>query len=291
MKENDVQLFTQGIGTRVESLANAFPGGKRGLAKAVGLSESQLHRIVSESSQPKLETIVAIVEKTGCSLDWIATGEGDRYVDTEMREPMADYAKALLLDDAEAEQRQRRRVSIFFESVKSRKDVVNQALLKSGLSIEDQWVDVLALWLERGFTADDLDALVSLISSVKGGPPENYHLIPGDDHVAFQGAWIGSRGLDQTSLRIVKAAGDSMHPHVSSGDTLLIDTRTNTLSDGTVCAITVDGHLLVKRVQKLMGGGFLLITDNKDYPDQEVTAEQAADVTVVGRVAWIGKDV
>ncbi|WP_417595041.1 XRE family transcriptional regulator [Oceanospirillum sp.] len=75
MNKNSVPLLTAGIGTRISEVSPRV-GGKKELAKMAGLSESQLHRIVSGDSVAKIETIVAIAKAANVSLQWLATGEG-----------------------------------------------------------------------------------------------------------------------------------------------------------------------------------------------------------------------
>ena len=67
--------FTDGVGTRINEAAK-IAGGKKKLAEMAGLSESQLHRIVSGESQAKVEPLAAIARGLGISLEWLATGEG-----------------------------------------------------------------------------------------------------------------------------------------------------------------------------------------------------------------------
>ena len=75
MNKNTVPFLTDGIGTRISEISSLI-GGKRELAKAANLSESQLHRIVAGESQVKLEPIVAMARAANVSISWLATGEG-----------------------------------------------------------------------------------------------------------------------------------------------------------------------------------------------------------------------
>ncbi len=65
--------FTSGIGRRINEISRLV-GGKKRLAQAAGLSESQLHRIVSGESQAKIENVAAMAIHCGVSIDWLATG-------------------------------------------------------------------------------------------------------------------------------------------------------------------------------------------------------------------------
>lgn len=75
MKENTVPFHTEDIGTRINEISTIV-GGKKKLSKLIGISEAQLHRIVSGESQPRLEPIIAMAKEANVSLSWLATGEG-----------------------------------------------------------------------------------------------------------------------------------------------------------------------------------------------------------------------
>lgn len=108
------------------------------------------------------------------------------------------------------------------------------------------------------------------------------------EYLGFRRDWLRSEGLDVDRLAIIRAVGDSMEPTIASGDTLLLDLSDNQPADG-VYALQIDGHLLVKRLQRRVTGSLLVTSDNSMYPPHEVTPDQVNIAKVVGRVVWIGK--
>lgn len=109
--------------------------------------------------------------------------------------------------------------------------------------------------------------------------------------LAFRHKWLRYRGLKAENLVLVFAKGDSMEPTITDNNTLMIDTTQRELNDGQIYVIRTDGHLIVKRIQKLWNKGILLLSDNKEYKEQQVEPNEADDLEVIGRVVWIGKDV
>jgi len=75
MTRNSGPILTSGIGGRITAIADRV-GGKKELARSVGLSESQLHRIIAGESQAKIEIIALIARIGGVTIDWLATGKG-----------------------------------------------------------------------------------------------------------------------------------------------------------------------------------------------------------------------
>lgn len=68
-------FLTARIGTRITEAAKLV-GGKKTLAETIGLSESQLHRIVNGESTAKIDTVTAIADAAGVSLEWLVIGTG-----------------------------------------------------------------------------------------------------------------------------------------------------------------------------------------------------------------------
>ena len=109
--------------------------------------------------------------------------------------------------------------------------------------------------------------------------------------LAFRHKWLSFRGLKPENLVLVFAKGDSMEPTINDNNTLMIDTSNRELSDGHIYVIRTDGHLIVKRIQMLWNKGILLLSDNKEYREQQIEPNEADDLEVIGKVVWIGKDV
>jgi len=159
-------------------------------------------------------------------------------------------------------------------------------------------------WLVTGETSDNTEAKPSANDITK-----EFAMIPGykiqvsagpgstpmDEEptrfLAFRHKWLKYRGLNKKDLVLVFTRGDSMEPTISDNNTLMIDTSQRDMIDGSIYVIRTDNHLVVKRVQKLINKGLLLLSDNKDYKEQIIEPNEANDLEVIGRVVWIGKDV
>lgn len=109
--------------------------------------------------------------------------------------------------------------------------------------------------------------------------------------LAFRHKWLRYRGLKPEDLVLVFAKGDSMEPTINDNNTLMIDTSNRELSDGHIYVIRTDGHLIVKRIQMLWNKGILLLSDNKEYREQQIEPNESDDLEVIGKVVWIGKDI
>ncbi len=89
-EQNITASSAPGLGGRIAKIADLV-GGKKHLAKAIGISESQLYRYISGDSQPTVEPLAAIA-KCGCvHLDWLVLGEGPTGIMREVHEDTAAY--------------------------------------------------------------------------------------------------------------------------------------------------------------------------------------------------------
>lgn len=112
------------------------------------------------------------------------------------------------------------------------------------------------------------------------------------DHLAFKRDWIVKElGLDAKHLALITIRGDSMLGTINSGDLVLLDTRPGMgYSDG-IYVIQLHGALLCKRLHFKLTGVVEVMSDNKAYATEVVSAEELGRLTVVGRVVWHGRRV
>jgi len=121
--------------------------------------------------------------------------------------------------------------------------------------------------------------------------------------MAFRNDWLKREGLKNNKLAVIKAKGDSMEPAIFSGDSLLIDVfigRTINelklgkpanmagLKDG-IYILRLDGRLSVKRLQLDFTGGMYINSDNPAYSQIKVSKADMEELTIVGKVEWIGR--
>lgn len=104
--------------------------------------------------------------------------------------------------------------------------------------------------------------------------------------------WV-RRATGRNPKNIIKALaeGDSMAPTIAEGAELLIDTTDDRLANGKIYALNVDGQLIVKRIHRPVKGGIVLISDNKEYPAEEIASDSQTEIQIIGQVVWSGKNI
>lgn len=109
--------------------------------------------------------------------------------------------------------------------------------------------------------------------------------------------WLSDDGLlelvgrrSANGLNIINVPTDSMEPTIPKGALVVIDTKVNAYIGDGVYAFSVDGNLFIKRIQKLMKGGYKIISDNKErYEPEEINDEYLNNATFVGKFLKVWK--
>lgn len=92
-------------------------------------------------------------------------------------------------------------------------------------------------------------------------------------------------GLEPDAVSTFLAEGDSMVPTIADQSPVFVDTGDRDLVDGGIYALRIESSVVIRRVQRLIGGGMQLLADNNAaYPPQQVDEAGSATLDVIGRV-------
>jgi phage repressor protein C with HTH and peptisase S24 domain len=75
-----------------------------------------------------------------------------------------------------------------------------------------------------------------------------------------------------------------MSPTFEDGSTLLVDHSISDIKIDGVYVIDRDGELFIKRMQRKLTGGFVMISDNPKFQPQDVDQGSVETLRVLGRV-------
>tara|TARA_R110002111_G_scaffold218471_3_gene280696 strand:- start:202 stop:879 length:678 start_codon:yes stop_codon:yes gene_type:complete len=108
--------------------------------------------------------------------------------------------------------------------------------------------------------------------------------------LAFRVDWLAKMGINPSRCVIVSVAGDSMEPTLYDGDLVMLDRQATTVRDMRLFGVVdTDGTAKVKRLQKL-DQQLILHSDNRYYPADVRSAQDADRMTIIGQVVWSGHD-
>lgn len=105
--------------------------------------------------------------------------------------------------------------------------------------------------------------------------------------LAFRRDWINKElHAIPSNMHLIYVRGDSMEPVLEAGDVVMVDTSaaTESIRDG-IHVIQIDGSVLIKRLQRLIGTRIRVMSDNSMYPSFEADL-QRDEITIIGRVIW-----
>lgn len=117
------------------------------------------------------------------------------------------------------------------------------------------------------------------------GAPRNSEHEEIDGTHAYRRDWLDRHGLVPAACVVIEVTGHSMHPTISDGDVVLVNTADRTLRNGEVYAFRHDDGPRLKRLFKQLDGRIRVASDNQDkiaFPDEWLTPDM--DVGMIGKV-------
>lgn len=108
--------------------------------------------------------------------------------------------------------------------------------------------------------------------------------------LVFSQSWIAAQGLNEESLVVISAVGDSMYPTIENDQVLLVDTNDKVIRSSKIYFLCIDGEHYIKRLINMITH-WVIRSDNPDkqqYPDIEISSENMNLIQVEGRVVWRG---
>jgi phage repressor protein C with HTH and peptisase S24 domain len=130
-----------------------------------------------------------------------------------------------------------------------------------------------------------------LINQVNGSISAGDGLMPDnsvDMRLAFRRDWFKRRGRPE-NMTLIKVSGDSMSPSLLVGDIVMVDhSRISIQAEGGIYAISINNEIMIKRLQlQYQNQKILVISDNKQYPSQEIDTDK---ITINGKVIWYARE-
>ncbi len=109
--------------------------------------------------------------------------------------------------------------------------------------------------------------------------------------LAFKKSWIrSSSNATANDLAVITVSGDSMNPTLYDGDRILVDMTLTFLNNDGIYVLRNDGMILVKRISLNPVTKLCTIkSDNSFYESWEDC--QPADLDILGRVIWMGRNI
>lgn len=101
-------------------------------------------------------------------------------------------------------------------------------------------------------------------------------------YLPYRSDELDREGLIETELAALRVKGDSMHPTLCDGDTVIVN-RAHRRPDG-VFLVRVGDALRIKRVQKMLAGSLRLSSDNDHYAPETIAPGEVDDFEIIGSV-------
>lgn len=266
------------------------------LSRLSGVGRTTLNDYLTGSSDPTREKLIAIAKAAGVSLAWLATGEGSPYLGNEL----IDRLHACI----------RKKSANILSNETGIPPITISSWLDGRSTPTDEQMDAIAqaagidpFWLKTGQehtaeTAAFRESKSSVYSELISVPVVSLSASAGtgravlkedvDDHIGLSTRLLRGLGLRAGEIFVMPAIGDSMEPHIRSGELMLCSRSPDHLKgfDGTYIA-RLEGDILVKRIQRLPGGKIVVSSENPNYTPFEVPLNDGVDFAILGMVMMV----
>ncbi|MGJ8525747.1 hypothetical protein LMG33818_001494 [Halomonadaceae bacterium LMG 33818] len=95
---------------------------------------------------------------------------------------------------------------------------------------------------------------------------------------------IQAFGINDAHLIGIQVRGDSMQPTLSDNERVIVNLGDTNYAQGSVFLVALSGEIVIKRVQRLMDGTALIISDNTIYEHETIDPKHMDEFVVLGRV-------
>lgn len=128
---------------------------------------------------------------------------------------------------------------------------------------------------------------LDVLASAGSGQISNGEQLAG--RVDFDEGWLRKMGADPAYVSLIRVKGDSMEPTLADGDDIMVDERAaaRPIRPG-IHVIRKDEQIFVKRLKPGKSGHISVHSDNAAHPAW--SDSDAMDITVIGRVIWVGRE-
>lgn len=96
-------------------------------------------------------------------------------------------------------------------------------------------------------------------------------------------------GIDPNKALVMKVVGDSMEPHIRSGEMVIVDRAATAVKTDGIYVFEHGGVTQVKRLQCIHGEGVQVISENSKYRSYLLPESRLSELHLVGRVAFFGR--
>lgn len=255
------------VGPRIKEARKTLRLNQEEFSARSGIPLDTLRKYEGGSRSPGSEAIAGVA-RMGVNANWLLTGEGEMLL-----EP-------LVLDEAHAYSAPERARRLTASEPRSSSLRTENVRLAQAIQLDDaqyeSWASHVGL--------DDFAPVryYSQVAVAAGAGALNQDHAP--EALLFSRAFLRRVGAHPRQLLLVRVKGDSMHPTLHSGWTVMIDTARRRVDSG-IYVIQSGGQETVKRLEARPGGIIRVISDNKLYAEYEVTPEDP-DFAVIGEVIW-----
>lgn len=243
------------IGTRIKKRRKELKLTQDRLAKAVDVSSVSVSQWESDITKPSSENLYKLSIALNCDIPWLLVNDDKNFYNSNNVMIKESTISGTTISN----------------SVNEKSELLNKSTEMSLYNNEDNnrhkidYLNVRAAAGLVGFNNSDYPEIISSLSLSKDGMLEI----------------VGRKSSD--GIFMINVPTDSMEPTIPKGSIVFIDTNIDHYNGDGIYAFASDGALFIKRIQRMMSGGYKLISDNDKYEIEVATENNFANAKFVGK--------
>ena len=243
------------ISERIKKIRKTLQLPQETFAKILGVNQRTISNWENGRNEPPLAILEVITQKWGINGNWLLTGKGEMF-----------------LNQSPGVNSQDMHTELSDHSIDIAKDIITPDFKSyKEFDLEFDKVPLVEAQLSAGggsfLTSDNIVA-----------------------YYAFRKDWLQKRMINPKRAVLMRVSGDSMHPLIDDGDTVLVDLNRTTPKDGKIYAIAFGESIFLKKIQFSPPDKILLTSINPNYKPTEVLKQDIPKLRIIGQCLWLGKD-
>ncbi|MFZ7186323.1 LexA family transcriptional regulator [Avibacterium avium] len=236
------------LGKRIERVMAERKISREKLASALDISTMAVGNLINDKTK-KPRNLIEIAEFLGVNPKWLQTGNG-----------------IMTGGDSEFNNSPITNTISYGASHSDKKLPLVQSELDDEHRYRIDYLDVRAAAGITGFINSDYPEIINKIYLSEDGLRK----------------LVGRKNTN--GICLISVPTDSMEPTIQKGDVVLIDMNIKHYNGDGIYAFAINGELFIKRLQKMISGGFKAISDNKErYDPEDMNDETYKNAQFVGK--------
>ncbi|MES1936717.1 prophage transcriptional regulator [Salinisphaera hydrothermalis C27AD] len=254
----------------------------------MGVHKNTLARYEDGDTSINADFIAKLAER-GYNAQWILTGEGESDLARNQGTQHADMVRATVGGSEAAQARREARTGALAKWSSDLQARLDAILGEPQLGLSQAQHELLKAELHevmrQGTASEFVEVPLYDVEAAAG----HGSLVTNEEvrgRYAFRRDFVRSQGWRPEDLALITGRGDSMPGVIDDGQLVLVNLAQTDISGEGIYVLRLEGHLVIKAVQRDHKGNVYIRSTNQIYREIVVPREELHELQIIGRAVW-----